>query len=63
MSKEDLSVVIVTGQKIEICNVSGTVKKSLSFSLEVEGVPQNIDIGGNILVCSTSKEMLKLWNI
>lgn len=43
--------------------MTGTVKKSLQFSGEVEGVPQFIDVGGATLVTSTSKQMLKLWNV
>ncbi len=62
-SREDISVILVCGARVEFCSLSGVVKKSLSFSSEVEGLPHAIALGGTTLVASTSRQMLKLWNI
>ena len=63
VTKEEATILVVTGPKIEVCNLSGTVKKSLQFSVEVEGTPSLVDVGGTTLIASTSKQMLRMWNV
>ncbi|CAD7923674.1 unnamed protein product [Amoebophrya sp. A120] len=63
VTKEEASLLVACGSKIEVCNLQGNVKKSLQFSSETEGSPHLVDVGGSTLVASTTKQLLKLWNL
>eukprot|EP00392_Amoebophrya_sp_AT5.2_P009189 g9217.t1 len=63
VTKEEASLLVAVGAKIEVCNLAGNVKKTLTFSAETEGAPNLVDVGGTTLVACTNKQLLKLWNV
>lgn len=56
------TIYCISGHRLEICNLGGVVKKSVSFS-EEEGTPLLLDINKDHLVMSTSIGTVKLWDI
>ncbi|CAD7929934.1 unnamed protein product [Amoebophrya sp. A25] len=63
VTKDESSLLVCHGSKIEVCNLQGNVKKTLTFSPETEGSPSLVDIGGTTLVACTNKQLLRLWNL
>lgn len=57
------SVALCSGPKLELCNLQGHVQKTLQFSPEAEGVPICVDVRGLHMVATTSKNVIKVWNI
>jgi len=50
------------GSRIEILGLHGGLKNALAFT-ETDGVPQSLTVTGQYLACSTSHNVLKLWDI
>lgn len=60
----DRLVAIATGDKIEFCNLQGiTQRGTVLFSAASEGVPRSLDVNGAFLVASTSKNVIRAWNV
>ena len=53
---------VISGARIEVCNLQGTVKHTIGFT-DAEGDPSTLDIMGNFLCVSTAKQIIKLWDI
>lgn len=39
VTKEEATILVACGSKVEVCNLSGSARKSLTFSAEAEGMP------------------------
>ena len=56
------SLFALVGPRIEVCNLQGTVKNTLTFT-DAEGSPITLDIMGNFLVVATSLGHIKMWDV
>ena len=56
------SLFALVGPRIEVCNLQGTVKNTLTFT-DAEGEPITLDIMGNFLVVATSLGHIKMWDV
>jgi len=63
VSKDDRQIYVASGLKIDILSVKGAVRKSLTFSGEMEGAPRLLDTHGGYLAACTDKNVLRIWNL
>jgi len=62
LTGEGKKVALAGGTRIEICNLAGAVRHTISFSEDAEGVPKCIDANGNHLVVATTHNIIRVWN-
>ena len=44
VTKEEATILVACGAKVEVCNLMGNARKSLTFSSEAEGVPGRMEV-------------------
>lgn len=56
------SLFLAVGSRVEVTNVSGSTKQTLSFT-DTEGDPTLIDINGKHMACATTRGTLKMYDV
>eukprot|EP00003_Mantamonas_plastica_P014405 TRINITY_DN2501_c0_g2_i5.p1 TRINITY_DN2501_c0_g2~~TRINITY_DN2501_c0_g2_i5.p1 ORF type:complete len:1231 (+),score=430.28 TRINITY_DN2501_c0_g2_i5:227-3919(+) len=52
----------VVDNNVEVCNLSGKVKQTLTFDPEHEGIPTIVNANGGLLAVATNKNILRLFD-
>jgi len=59
---EQVYLFMAVESRVEVANLQGRVTQTLTFG-ETEGVPTHLDSNGGILVASTSRSIIRMWDI